>query len=662
MQRRRINIISFVGIATVVLAGAINPSIFFNQAEALSGSDFDASRIIDDSVFFNPNSMSSQEIQLFLNAKVPTCDTNGALQYGSTGMTRAQWASANGKPTPPYTCLKDYSENTSSKVADAYCGAVGAGNKSAATIIKEVATACSINPQVLLVLLQKEQSLITDDWPWPRQYEAATGYACPDTAPCDSEFAGFFNQVYYGARQYQRYAKQSHLFSYRAGQTSFISYQANNPGCGGTNITIQNQATAGLYNYTPYQPNAAALSNLYGSGDTCSAYGNRNFWRMFWDWFGNPIGSPYAWLIDNFSYSGGDNLLTKGQAETIILKARNVGRLPWYNHGTNPVRLGTWQPPDRGSQLLGGSNRYATLLENVVQPNELGTFSFQVTPQNMGTFVESMNLVAENAQWMSWPGFSPTISVTNGYQWQIDDIIYGNGTGVMEPGTTQLITLKAKNTGNFTWQKGGGSPVRLGTWEPGRSSQVASGWLAPSRVVDMNENSVAPGQTAGFQFYVRMPSGGNFYERLNLVSEGQSWFNDPGLTLYLHGKTYAWQPVWQSLSTGNPNIGRNQTFDITIKVKNTGEMAWKKTDPFKVRLATANPLNRGSGIYSGAWINDTRPAALVEDVVNPGQEGTFTFNSRTPNAPGARYEYFSLVAEGVQWFNNPGLSIYINVL
>ena len=63
---------------------------------------------------------------------------------------------------------------------------------------------------------------------------------------------------------------------------------------------IQNQATAGLYNYTPYQPNAAALAAGYG-GDACSAYGNRNFWNDFTDWFGPttqraPIGS-----VDNVS-------------------------------------------------------------------------------------------------------------------------------------------------------------------------------------------------------------------------------------------------------------------------------------------------------------------------------------------------------------------------
>jgi hypothetical protein len=168
------------------------------------------------------------------------------------------------------------------------CNGFTGGRKSAAQIINEVGASCGINPKVILITLQKEQSLITDDWPWSVQYEKATGYACPDTAACDPAYAGFFKQVYYGARQFKRYANDASSFRYRAGRDNYIQYNPN-AACGGTNVFIQNQATAGLYNYTPYQPNAAALANLYGTGDACSAYGNRNFWRMFNDWFGSTF-------------------------------------------------------------------------------------------------------------------------------------------------------------------------------------------------------------------------------------------------------------------------------------------------------------------------------------------------------------------------------------
>ncbi|MEY4398046.1 MAG: hypothetical protein RLZ53_622, partial [Actinomycetota bacterium] len=42
-----------------------------------------------------------------------------------------------------------------------------------------------------------------------------------------------------------------------------------------------------------YTPNTAALNNLWGTGDGCSAYGNRNFWRTFWTWFGSPVAGSY---------------------------------------------------------------------------------------------------------------------------------------------------------------------------------------------------------------------------------------------------------------------------------------------------------------------------------------------------------------------------------
>jgi hypothetical protein len=262
--------------------------IYTGQAGALSGSDFNRANIIDDTVFFDEGTMSVSQIQSFLVAKVPSCDTNGTQIYsGST--TRAQYGTSKGNP-PPYICLKNYSQSIPSVSANSYCTGISGGTFAAARIIYYVSRACNINPQTLIVLLQKEQSLVTDDWPWPVQYQKATGYGCPDTAPCDSQYYGFFNQVYNAAKQFNRYVELPDDYNYAAGRTSFIAYHPN-AGCGGTNVTIQNGATAALYNYTPYQPNSAALNNLYGTGNSCSAYGNRNFWRMFNDWFGPTSGS-----------------------------------------------------------------------------------------------------------------------------------------------------------------------------------------------------------------------------------------------------------------------------------------------------------------------------------------------------------------------------------
>ena len=162
--------------------------------------------------------------------------------------------------------------------------------ESAAHIIWQAAQDYSINPQVLIVLLEKEQSLVTDPWPNHRQYAKATGFACPDTGGCDAKDAGFKNQIRKAAALF-REVLDGGWSNYPAYTTQFIYYNPS-ASCGGSNIYIQNRATSALYRYTPYQPNSAALAAGTGTGDSCSSYGNRNFYNLFTEWFGNANGYP----------------------------------------------------------------------------------------------------------------------------------------------------------------------------------------------------------------------------------------------------------------------------------------------------------------------------------------------------------------------------------
>lgn len=251
-------------IAVGVVAALLSVSGPHSSAEAADGSQFDPGNIISDSMFFDGSAMSAAAAQSFLSAKRPTCRSG-------------------------YTCLPQYKQNTPNVAATSgRCAAYsGAAAESAATIIAKVGAACGVSQKVLIVLLEKEQSLVTDDWPSSTQYAKATGYSCPDTAACDPAYAGFFYQVYHAARQFKSYAASPGSWNHQAGRVNYVRYHPDSS-CGSSAVFIANQATAGLYNYTPYQPNAAALANLYGTGDRCSAYGNRNFWRIFTDWFGSP--------------------------------------------------------------------------------------------------------------------------------------------------------------------------------------------------------------------------------------------------------------------------------------------------------------------------------------------------------------------------------------
>ena len=253
-----------------------------NRANAADLSQFNPGNIISDAVFYNGSSMTSAQVQSFLNSKVPNCTINNGQPSHAAG---APW----GSTTISDVCLKDYSQPTPNMAAQpGICSAYsGAARESAAAIIAKIGQACNISQKVLLVLLEKEQSLISDSWPTVRQISQATGFACYDNGqPCVQDYAGFFYQVWSAARQFQRYGNAPFTW-YPVGQVSNILYQANNPGCGTRAVYIQNRATAALYYYPPYTPNAAALAAGYGTGDSCSAYGNRNFFQLYVDWFGS---------------------------------------------------------------------------------------------------------------------------------------------------------------------------------------------------------------------------------------------------------------------------------------------------------------------------------------------------------------------------------------
>lgn len=141
-----------------------------------------------------------------------------------------------------------------------------------ADILWRVAGSYRLNPQYLLVLLQKEQSLVEDPSPSQKQLDWATGYAVCDSCSMDDpriqDFKGFANQVEYAAKQhrerylFQMLIKGSTIAGHAPGKSSVID---------GLVVTPANQATAMLYSYTPH------------------IHGNQNVWRIWRRWFSRTL-------------------------------------------------------------------------------------------------------------------------------------------------------------------------------------------------------------------------------------------------------------------------------------------------------------------------------------------------------------------------------------
>lgn len=251
----------------VVAAPEVTPA----AAATPDASLFDPGYIISDENFYDHDAMSQAEIQGFLDAMIGPSGNNNRLNVLRV--------------------------DTFDRPANNPCAAYqGAAAETAAAVIFKVQQACGISARVILVTLHKEQGLIGKTNPSDLELRKAMGYGCPDTAACDARYYGFYNQVYNAAWQFGWYRigyrtpGSSFYGKYPLGQVTPILYHPYN-NCGAPGVRVYNFATAALYHYTPYQPNAAALANLGGTGDACSSYGNRNFWVFYTSWFGSPTGS-----------------------------------------------------------------------------------------------------------------------------------------------------------------------------------------------------------------------------------------------------------------------------------------------------------------------------------------------------------------------------------
>ena len=333
---------------------------FVPKAEA---ADFNPSNLISDGEFINTSSMNVNEIQDFLSGKNST--------------------------------LKDFSENGRSAAQIIYDAAHGygdaAGSYSSININSSTGT---INPKAILVTLQKEQSLVTNNYyDRDRALLKAMGFACPEGNAvgdyngngCTDAYEGFTRQVENAAWQFRynyEYAlgravnpPRSH---YKVGDT----VACDEDRCGNSyNVTIGNAATASLYSYTPHVYN-----------------GNYNFWNNYINWFG----------VDLYSYtyvsSSSFPTLNLGEATTLSLTVKNTGSQTWLK---SKVRLATNRPQDRVSPFLRGSgwlseNR-VVMQQSSVAPGQNATFSFQLTaPSNIasGVYKEYFRLVADGITWM----------------------------------------------------------------------------------------------------------------------------------------------------------------------------------------------------------------------------------------------------------------------
>jgi hypothetical protein len=497
------------------------------SVNAADTSQFKAGRIIDDTVFTNYNSMSAAQIQQFLNNKNSTCLKN-------------------------FRSLSLHDDNGDGTVQDSTTEKYGPGTMSAAELIATAARIYRINPQVILVTLQKEQGLVTrsdcPDW----RYNTALGYGCPDTADCDGSAFGFTRQIDYAAYHFRGYFDDTlPSVPYGIGAQT-IAYNPSGS-CGSSVVNIANRATASLYSYTPYQPNAGALAAGYGEAP-CGAYGNRNFFLYFNDWFGPTT--------DQVSYvqaegSSAQYVLYDGKKQALTydgLLAWGINRLPLTVMSVDALNT----IPNTATPLT----RLAT-----------------VTGTNSMVFADSSTYYDINSGTMAvWGNFKNAQMSSVG--WPVIGI---TGFG----GSLPFAATKPNDTHQYIMESG--------TLYPASSPSVIRAWGVTNSITlsQLYSQDLPIGQQISQNL---VSSGGNSY----MLSNSQAYRVDPKVSNLL--------PGWQPLPISSGSLGRySQMGNLSHLIKSD-----KSGVIFAIDGAQKRPINsfdifdalRNSNSYESRLSND----------------------------------------------------------
>jgi peptidoglycan hydrolase-like amidase/archaellum component FlaG (FlaF/FlaG flagellin family) len=237
-----------------------------------------------------------------------------------------------------------------------------------------------------------------------------------------------------------------------------------------------------------------------------------------------------------------------------------------------------------------------------------------------------------------------TSTTTKKAEYDFEDI---SGFTDININSDQIIsyTIKLKNTGKTAWNSG--TYILFG-----QNSKIDSLALFPGKegvvLANMKEKSVKSGKTATFTFKIKAGELlGTTPVKIYLMVDGKTKLDKAvSMTLTNPEKTYDYELVSQSKISKNMKADQRQ--EITIKLRNSGELTWYKG---MVSLGTDLPRD---GLSSFLRPPNSRLATL-EDTVKPGQVGIFKFTVIGPSEAGTYRQYYTPVVEGKTWMKNKNL-------
>lgn len=500
--------------------------------------------------------------------------------------------------------------------------------KSAAEIIYDAAQTYQINPQAVIVLLQKEQGLIQKSEKNQKRLDWATGYAvcdsCSKSSPKVIKYKGFGKQVDNGAGALRFYKENMDKYNFikNVGQ----AYQINNE-----TVIPENYATAALYTYTPH------------------ILGNYNFWRIWQRYFGNPLAeSPLdleatvqtdymAQIIDSAS----PNLKAQeGEDAWYWVEFLNIGTKTWYNEDLASMYLLDASKKDfiplidvdssfehESIQGLITNDHKINAQRRSVAPGEVLRVTIPISAKYEKTEQSSYVLVLDKKGWL--PGTQVSYELTRQFNYDAE-LIDDTMPEFSEEHTTHRLKVEYKNVGLRTWYQ---DSVYLDWNDQTKKIQA---------YIPMDQDAVPPGETATFSLITKIKQPDTYNYDLKLVKQ----ISNTKYNLFPSGRHKTAITVKngfaaQVVDLQVPNeMQPGQEYYATILVKNTGGITWTPNEMVLRSYSKISPFTR-SGFYHKDW-HSGFAIEKIPVTVEPGDSYSFNFFIKAPAREGTYKQYYQL--------------------
>lgn len=248
--------------------------------------------------------------------------------------------------------------------------------------------------------------------------------------------------------------------------------------------------------------------------------------------------------------------LKVGSTGELWVEVKNTGNTTWISNevasveGWGQMKIGTDRGLDRHSVLRAntwlGNNRASYMTPDIVAPNEVARFTFDIYASQLGAFKEYFRPVVEHVTWLNDLGIYWEVNVepVNGVTTTTnpDEIdlnsghyqasLYNQSSNVtLSPGDTTTVSVTLTNIGSATWLAQGfgenrKGEIRIGAYDPSDRNSIFHNvsWINNNRIINSGA-TITPGGRLTSVFTVTAPNEpGTYTESFRLVSEFITWF------------------------------------------------------------------------------------------------------------------------------------------